>query len=142
MFLLALLVSCTNKSKIESIFLAHKNEYWSHQDYCFNTAGNCFQFKEDGIYDIYLAFNDSVGFRLFNNDGDVINDSRTWSIKNDSTFVWDKGIFKIEKLSKSEILLSYYDDTFKGKKCYVRLSKWIKTPQGPKPLEKRDGIKE
>ena len=132
-------ISCSKKGEIESIFIADKNEYWVHHDYCYNTGGNCYRFNENGSYDRFLRSN--IGFDLFNNDGDLIRDPGTWSIKNDSTFVRDKGVFKIEKLTKNEILLSYYNHEFKGIKCFLRLSKWVQTPQGPKPVDTLDNVK-
>ena len=134
-------ISCSKKKDIESIFVCNKNEYWDAKDYCYNTGGNFYQFKENGSCDRYILYNNYLGFRLANSDGDLINDPGTWSIKNDSTFVWDKGVYKIEKLVKNEILLSYYHYEIKDKKCYVRLSKWVKTPQGPKHLDEQSNIK-
>lgn len=132
-------VSCNKKNKIESIFIANKNEYWAYKDYCYDNSGNYYQFKEDGIYDCYLGYA-KEGFRLFNNDGDIVNDSRTWSVKNDSTFVWYRGSYKIEKISKKEILLSYYHHEIKDKKCYIRLSKWVNTSKGTKLLDQPNTI--
>ena len=138
---MVLCISCSKKNEIESIFIADRNEYWEVQDYCSNTGGNCYQYKKNGTYDRYLKFIDKPFFRLFNHDGDVINDPGTWSIKNDSTFVRDEGVFKIEKLSRREILLSYYDNEIKGRKCFVRLIKYIDTPQGARPLDTLDNIR-
>lgn len=132
-------ISCSKKGDIESIFIGDKNEYWVHHDYCYNSGGNCYRFNENGSCDLFLRTN--VDFKLANSEGDVINDPGTWSIKNDSTFVWDKGVFKIEKLTKKEILLSYYHYELKGIKCFVRLSKWVQTPQGPKPVDTLDNVK-
>ncbi|PXY45016.1 hypothetical protein [Flavobacterium hydrophilum] len=137
--LMILCISCSKKKETESIFIAEKDEYWVHHDYCYNTGGNCFHFNENGSYDRFLVT--PTAFRLANNDGDLINDPGTWSIKNDSTFVWDKGVFKIEKITKKQILLSYYHYESKGIKCFVRLSKWIQTPQGPKPVDSLDNVK-
>ena len=134
------LLSCTKKEKLEEQFIANKNEYWAYKDYCYDSAGNYYQFREDGVYDCYLGYA-KEGFRLFNNDGDLVNESRTWSIKNDSTFVFDEWSYRIEKISKNEILLSYYHHEIKDKKCYVRLTKWLSTPKGPKPLDQADNIK-
>lgn len=138
--LLLCCISCSDNDKIKSLFVANKNEYWAYKDYCYDNSGNYYQFKEDGIYDRYLGYA-KEGFRLFNNDGDLVEDSRTWSIKNDSTFVWDRGSYKIEKISKNEILLSYYHYKIENKKCYVRLTKWLNTPKGPKLLDQPDNIK-
>ena len=141
MLLLILSVSCSKKNEIESIFICDKNEYWEHQDYCYNTGGNCYHFKKNGTCDLYLKFIDKPFFRLFNHDGDVIRDPEPWSIKNDSTLVWDEGVYKIEKLSRREILLSYYHYELKGRKCFVRLIKYIDTPQGARPLDTLDNIR-
>jgi hypothetical protein len=137
--LLILSISCSKKGEIESIFIADKNEYWVHHDYCYNTGGNCFHFNENGSCDRFLVTHKD--FTLANSEGDLVNDPGTWSIKNDSTFVWDKGVFKIEKVTKKEILLSYYHYELKGIKCFVRLSKWRQTPQGPKPVDMLDNVK-
>jgi len=136
MLLLILAVSCSDKNETESIFITNKNEYWQYDNYCNNTCCIYFQFHENGSHDKYLR--SYVGFDLFNNDGDLESGPRTWSIKTDSIFVWDKEEYKIEKISNKEILLSYYHYKINGKKCYVRLSKWVKTPQGPKPVDKLD----
>lgn len=67
-FLFVLLcISCTKKSKIESIFIANKNEYWEYEDYCWGTNAIYFQFKENGTQDKYLLYIDD-GFSLFNTD--------------------------------------------------------------------------
>lgn len=137
--LLILSISCSNKKEIESILVCDKNEYWECIDYCYNSR-TYFQFKDNGTIDAYLLYT-KEGFRLFNNDGDLINDPGTWSIKNDSTFIWNKEVYKIEKLAKNEILLSYYHYEIKDKKCYIRLSKLIKTPKGPKRLDELNKIK-
>jgi len=141
MLLLILSVSCSKKNEIESIFISDKNEYWLAHDYCNNSGGNCYQFKKNGTSDLYLMFVDRPFFRLFNSDGDVINDPEPWSIKNDSTLVWHDGVYKIEKLSRREILLSYYHYDIKGRKCFVRLSKWVETPPGPRPADSLDKIR-
>lgn len=137
--LLLCCISCSDNDKIKSVFVANKNEYWECMNYCHDSR-TYFQFKDNGTYDAYLLYA-KEGFHLFNDDGDLISVSRTWSIKNDSTFVWDKWNYKIEKMSKNEILLSYYHYKIKNKKCYARFSKWIKTPQGPKLLDQPDNIK-
>lgn len=139
--LLLACLSCSKKSEIEEQFVASKNDYWQYKNYCSNNGrGIYFQFKENGSYDKYLQYINE-GFSLFNNDGDLQSGPRTWSIKNDSIFLLDNGTYKIEKTSKNEILLSYYHHEIKDKKCYVRLSKWVNTPKGPKLLDQPDNIK-
>ncbi len=133
LILLLLCISCSKKSEIESLFIANKNEYWGYKNYCNNNKGVYFQFRENWIYDKYIrTYN---GFGLFNNDGDLLSGPRTWSIKNDSVFLLDKGSYKIEKITNREILLSYYHNRIKGKKCFVKLSKWILTRKGPKKTD-------
>jgi len=125
-------LSCSKKREIETIFIANDNEYWEYRDYCHNTAGIYFQFRENGSHDKYLR--SYVGFDLFNNDGDLISGPRTYSILNDSIFVFDKQEYKIERITNEEILLSYYHYKIKERKCFLRLSKWENTPKGPKKL--------
>jgi len=142
MLLLILSVSCSKKNEIESIFIADQNEYWQDYDYCYNTGGNCYKFKKNGTCDLYMMFSsDKPFFRLLNHDDDVINDPEPWSVKNDSTLLWNEGVYKIEKLSRREILLSYYHYDIKGRKCFVRLVKWVETPQGPRPADSLDKIR-
>ncbi|WP_343589341.1 hypothetical protein [Flavobacterium sp.] len=126
-------MSCSKKSEIESVFIANNNEYWSYKDECLGTKGIYFQFRKNGTHDKYLL-NINDGFGLFNTDMGGGNATRTWSIKNDTTFAFDFAEYKIEKISNQEILLSYYQSKIKGKKCFVTLSKWIDGPSGPKPL--------
>jgi len=137
---MVLSVSCSKKNEIESIFIAGKNEYWQAYDYC-STGSNCYHFKKNGTCDLYMMSIEKPFFRLFNHDGDVINDPEPWSVKNDSTLLWHEGVYKIEKLSRREILLSYYHYEIKGRKCFVRLTKWVDTPQGPKPVDSLDNVK-
>jgi hypothetical protein len=138
--LIILCTSCSKKSEIESIFVANKNEYWQYRDYCWNIKGIYFQYKKDGISDKFLL-DSNEGFSLFNDDGDLKNGPRPWSIKNDSTFVYDYSEYKIEKITNKEILLSYYHYKIKNKKCFVKLSKWVDGPDGPKLLNTTDKLK-
>lgn len=131
--LVVLCISCNKKSKIESTFIASKKEYWAYNDYCLGTKGIYFQFRENGTHDKYLLHIDD-GFSLFNTDRGGGSATRTWSIKNDSTFVFDEEEYKIEKFTEKEIFLSYYHYKIKDKKCFVKLSKWVDGPEGPRPL--------
>lgn len=138
--LLLLCISCSKKDEIESVFIANNNEYWQFKNYCYAVSGSTyFQFKDNGTYDVYLR--SYVGFDLFNDDGDLKSGPRLWSIKNDSTFVLNKGIYKIEKITNKEIILSYYHYKIKDRKCFIRLSKWVVTPKGPKLLDELENIK-
>ncbi|WP_264535763.1 hypothetical protein [Flavobacterium sp. N1736] len=117
--------------------MTNKNEYWQYRDYCWNTKGIYFRYNKDGSSNQYfLHIND--GFTLYDKNGTLRNGSALWSIKNDSTFVFDDLEYKIEKITNKEILLSYYNPEFKDKKCFVKLSKWIDGPEGPKPLNNQD----
>lgn len=127
--LIFLCCSSSKKNEIKSIFIANSKEYWKYNDYCLDTRGIYFQFKNNGSHDKYILYSDE-GFHLFNDDGDLLSGPRTWSIKNDSTFVFDEEEYKIEKIKNNEILLSYYHYKVKDKKCYVKLTKWIYGPNG------------
>jgi hypothetical protein len=119
-----LLASCSKKNELENIFTCDKNEYWSYKNNC-GSFGIYFKFNSDGSHDKYLSkpIDEGKGFDLFNNDGDVISGPRTWSIKNDSIFVWDKGVYKIESCNENIIILTYYHYKEKNKKCSVALKK-------------------
>jgi hypothetical protein len=119
-----LLASCSKKNELENIFTCDKNEYWSYKNNC-GSYGIYFKFNSDGSHDKYLSkpIDEGKGFDLFNNDGDVISGPRTWSIKNDSIFVWDKGVYKIESYNENIIILTYYHYKEKNKKCSVALKK-------------------
>ncbi|WPO80746.1 hypothetical protein [Flavobacterium sp. KACC 22761] len=134
LILVQLCVSCSKKNEIESMFVTSKNEYWKYQDYCWNNKGVYFKCNKNGSSDKY-RFNTDEGFLLFNTDGDLEIIGSSWSIKNDSTFVFDNEEYKIEKISNKEILLSYYHYKIKDKKCFVKLTKWVDGPKGPKPLD-------
>jgi len=133
LFFVTICISCSKKSEIESIFIANKNEYWKYNDYCQDTRGIYFQFKNNSSHDKFVLYS-KEGFHLFNDDGDLLSGPRTWSIKNDSTFIFDEEEYKIEKITEKEILLSYYHYKIKDKKCFVKLSKWVDGPEGPRPL--------
>jgi hypothetical protein len=140
LLLILLCISCSTKTKTELLFIADKNAYWQCKNYCYPEGGGTyFQFKEIGTYDVYLRT--EVGFGLFNNDGDLQSGPRTWSIKNDLVLLWDRGTYKIEKITNKQIILSYYHYKIKEKKCFVRMSKWILTPKGPKLLDELDTVK-
>ena len=132
-----LCVSCNKENDIESIFITNKNEYWEFHNYCYD-SNTYFQLKENGSFDAYLI--SDAGFDIFNNDGDLKSGPRSWSIKNDSIFVLNKGIYKIEKVTNKEILLSYCNYELKSKKCFIKLSKWVNTSKGPKLLDELDTI--
>lgn len=118
------LLSCNRKSEIENVFISKQNEYWDYEDNC-QSHGVYFRFNKKGDYDKYLSkpLNEGKGFDLFNNDGDVISGPRTWSIKNDSTFVWNNEDYKIEVCTKDSIILSYHHYKEKDKKCKVTFKK-------------------
>jgi hypothetical protein len=129
--ILALLFfSCSKESQIESLIIGHKNEYWAFKDDCSNTKGIYFQYNQDGSSNKYLLHIDD-GFSLFNNDGDLQNGQRFWSLKNESVFVYDSEEYKIEKITNKEIILSYLHYQSKSKKCFIKLTKWIDGPKGP-----------
>ncbi|GGC96675.1 hypothetical protein GCM10011508_24920 [Flavobacterium lutivivi] len=121
--IMSLLFSCGKKREIENIFISKDNEYWDYDDTC-QSHGIYFRFNEKGDWDKY---NRDIfdGFELFNNDGDLISDARTWSIKNDSIFVWNDEDYKIESYSKEKIVLTYYHYKEKDKKCTVTFTKVI-----------------
>ncbi len=115
--------SCNKKSEIENIFISKQNEYWDYINDC-QSHGIYFRFHKKGDYDKYNRdiFN---GFELFNNDGDLVSRKRTWSIKNDSIFVWHEAEYKIESYTEQKIILSYYHYKEKNKKCTVTFVKVI-----------------
>ena len=124
--IICLLLSCGRKSDIENIFTSKQNEYWNYKD-CDGDQSLYFKFNKKGDYDKYLSkpLNEGKGFDLFNNDGDLISGPRSWSIKNDTTFVWDNGVYKIEVCTKDSIILTYYRNYENNKKCKVTFKKVI-----------------
>lgn len=102
---LIIFTSCNRKRAIEQIFITKEKEYWKYKDNC-QSDGIYFKFNATGDYDKYLRYiND--GFTPFNDDGDLLSGRRSWSIKNDSTFVWNENECKIELLSNEKIILYY-----------------------------------
>ncbi len=124
LIIVSLLLSCKRKSEVENIFISEQNEYWNYKD-CDEGHSLYFRFYEKGDYDTYLSkpMNESKGFDLFNDDGDLVSGLRTWSIKNDSTFVWDESEYKIEICTKDSIILTYFHYKEKDKKCKVTFRK-------------------
>ena len=102
---LIIFMSCNRENSIAQIFIAKENEYWKYKDNC-QSDGIYFKFNAAGDYDNYLN-HISDGFSLFNDEGDLLSGSRSWSIKNDSTFVWDGNECYIELLSNEKIILYY-----------------------------------
>ncbi|WP_281322568.1 hypothetical protein [Flavobacterium aestivum] len=124
LLLLVLNFSCSKKRELESIFISKQNEYWSYDNDC-QSHGVYFRFNKKGDYDKYLSkpINQGKGFDLFNNDGDLKSGPRSWSIKNDSTFVWNGEDYKIESCNTKKIILSYYHYKEKNKKCKITFNK-------------------
>jgi hypothetical protein len=124
--ILILFFSCSKKREIENIFITKKNEYWNYKD-CDGGHSLYFKFNKNGSYDKYLSnpINEGKGFDLFNNDGDLLSGPRSWIIKNDSTFVWDKGVYRIEVCVKDSIVLSYNRNYENNKKCKITFRKVI-----------------
>ncbi|WP_459926365.1 hypothetical protein [Flavobacterium covae] len=65
------------------------------------------------------------GFVLYNKDTDVQEEDRTWSIKNDTIFVWRHQEYKIISYNDNEISLTY--NHYKTKDiCKIKLIKELK----------------
>lgn len=121
LLLLILNLSCSKKNDIEKIFISKQNEYWQYEDDC-QSHGIYFRFNKKGDYDKYNKYTND-GFELFNNDGDLISGSRSWSIKNDSIFVWNNENYKIKSCNDKKIILTYYHYKEKNKKCRITFTK-------------------
>lgn len=126
------LISCSKNREIENIFICNKNEYWSYKNNC-GSYGIYFKFNEDKSLDKYLSkpTKEGKGFDLFNNDGDLKSAPRSWSVKNDSIFVWDKSEYKIQSYNENTIILTYYHFKEKNKKCAVTLKKVLDVDNVP-----------
>lgn len=123
LFALFLFLSCSKKRENENFFITKNNEYWDYDDTCQN-RNIYFRFNKNGSWNRY---NKDIfdGFEIFNRDGDLLSTQRTWSIKNDSIFVWDNEEYKIETCTKDSIILTYYHYEDKNRKCKVTLKKVI-----------------
>jgi len=123
-FVAILFFSCNSKDSLEQIFITAPNEFWRYEDSC-QSHGVYFKFYKDGHYDKYISkpTGEGKGFQLFNNDGDLISDVRTWNVKNDSVFTWEGANYDVEKGNKQQIILHYKD----GKKndCSIIFTKII-----------------
>ncbi|TCN49912.1 hypothetical protein D0809_24115 [Flavobacterium circumlabens] len=120
--LVLIVLSCNRKSEIVNIIRTNNNEYWKYKNTCGGGRGLYFKFNNNGQYDKYSKYiND--GFELSNNDGDLISDKRTWSVKNDSVFILDSEEYEIESYTSKQIILTYYHYKEKNKKCKVTLIK-------------------
>jgi len=104
-FAIISIFGCANQNEIEKIFFTQKNEYWVCYDqlqpyYVF------FQFHKDGTTDKYLR-NYKGEFELFNNDGDIIDNSRTWHVSKDSILTWGPYTYDVVSSNKNCIVLLY-----------------------------------
>lgn len=126
LLLFVLLFSCCRKSELEDVFIGNKKDYWNYKDDC-QSYGIYFKFNKKGDYDKYLSkpIKEGKGFDLFNNDGDAIGGPRSWSIKNDSTFVWNNEDYKIESCTNQKIVLAYYHYKEKSRRCIITLKKVV-----------------
>lgn len=116
-----ILLSCDNKTQFEKSIIATEKDYWQYNDDC-ESHGVYFQFNEGGDYNKYNRYIDNT-FELFNDDGDIIGGVRSWSMKNDSIFIWDNEEYKIEKSTDKQIVLTYYHHKEKNQKCKITLNK-------------------
>ncbi len=123
LFIICLFFSCNKEREIQNIFICKQGEYWDYVNDC-QSHGVYFRFNQKGDYDKYNR--DIIdGFELFNNDGDLLSEPRSWSIKNDSTFVWNNEDYKIETYTNDSIVLYYYEDETMNKKCKITFRKVI-----------------
>jgi hypothetical protein len=126
-FLLALLVSCTKKSKIEDVFITPKDYYWQWSSTCYDygCSGINYQFEEGG-YSHRYDFSIKEGYTLNEGEGgDLIILPEKWFIKNDSTLVWGRSTYKIDHIDRTVIVLSYFSTKNKKEKCSIRLLKVV-----------------
>lgn len=106
------LFACENRSEIEKAFITEENEYLTYYSQG-QTGYLYFKFLENGNYDKYER-----DMRLFNNDGDLIEDNRNWSVSKDSIFTW--GAHKYDVVSYNDkIIVLLYQQTPKSIPGYV-----------------------
>ncbi len=123
LILFVLFIGC-NKGDLNNKIISDKNEYWKYSNNCFKPVSLYFKFNADGTCNKY---NRDIfdGFELFNNDDDVISQKRTWSIKDDSIFVWNNENYNILQINKDTIILTYNHNKIKNKKCTIIFEKVI-----------------
>lgn len=121
-----IMFSCTNRNKLEELFITPKNHYWQI------TNNNCWEnishlvpgyvnFTNDSLSNQY-GFDPVSGFEIIEGDvlSDVIVKPRKWYVKKDSVLSWGDSDYKIKQINKSVIILSYLKDK---KTCTITMLK-------------------
>lgn len=128
-FLLIILgvLSCQNDNQIFNTFICKHGEYWKYYDDCRGGGGLYFKFYDNGTYDKFMIkpFKEGAGFDLFNNDGDLKSEGRSWNVKNDSILIWSNEDYHLESYSKELIVFSYSHKISKSGKCRVFFKKIV-----------------
>lgn len=117
-------ISCNEKKNLSNCIITRENEYWRWEDSCQQSSSVYFTFDKDGSFNKYLKYLKG-DFILYNKDADVQEEDQTWSVKNDTTFVWKHQEYKIINYSPNEINLNY--NHYKTKNiCNIKLIKELK----------------
>ncbi|MFK7004693.1 hypothetical protein BWK63_04145 [Flavobacterium covae] len=124
LILLLFCISCNERKSLADYITTRENEYWRWEDNCQQSSSVYFTFDKDGVFNKYLKYL-KEGFVLYNKDTDVQEEDRTWSIKNDTIFVWRHQEYKIISYNDNEISLTY--NHYKTKDiCKIKLIKELK----------------
>jgi hypothetical protein len=102
-FVVVTVQSCSDKRNLKEVFITDKNEYWTY--YSQRQNGYLyFQFHENGTYDKFER-----NLTLLNNEGDLVNEVREWSISNDSILNWDGEKYDLISGNEKAIVVMYLD---------------------------------
>lgn len=129
MFLIFSLISCDKKNNIENIFVTPKDYYWQYsdtRDYSIGCGMINFRFDKQGFshkYDFSVKKGYILNEGLQGSDIEII--AKKWLLKNDSTFVWDGVIYKIEHIDNTVIVLLHSTPKDNKNPYWIRLLKVV-----------------
>ncbi|MEE1897964.1 hypothetical protein V1389_06440 [Flavobacterium rakeshii] len=100
-----ILVGCSGKTK-EDYLINGKDDYWEEYDEI--QSGKMgqiyYKFYSNGTYDRYRT-NLNNEYILFNDDGDLLSERRTWSVSEDSILKWGEHRLDIVDYNDNTIIL-------------------------------------
>ncbi|EHQ40950.1 hypothetical protein [Myroides odoratus] len=101
-----LFISCTKK-ELKDYFVNNQNEYWIAYEFeSYGPLANRFQFYDNNKYD-RIRINDDGEKVTQYHEGDLVFDSRDWSVSTDSILTWEGHKFDIVVCTDEFILLLF-----------------------------------
>lgn len=107
LFVFTFIITSCVKKEMKDYFLNHKDEYWSAYEFeSYGPLANRFQFYDNNKYD-RIRINDEGEKVPQYHEGDLVFDSRDWSVSTDSILTWEGHKFDIVLCTDEFILLLF-----------------------------------